>query len=1124
MILHTLEGKLRLRLRFRLVLLAASTLPLLLACGGTQTATQVSTSNLAAPPQSPLTSTVTVAGPRANYELSLSGNTLTVKDLGSDVSQTYTDVAAIRFADMGVYPSVAEAARQLPEAQLQSLIELYIAFFNRTPDAEGMLYWMEALRAGTSLERIADHFYEAGKLYPDLTGYSSSMSAADFVRVVYKNVLGRTGATAPSDVEVNYWADQIVSGRFTKASIINAMLVSARTFANDPDYAWVTTLLNNKVKVGRIVALEQGISFLSDSDNINKGKAMVAAISSSQGKADTSAAYALLGMGRDAFSLLPSVIDSLSISAVGQGDGKLAIMFAPASGQSTSTSATYVAQCTGAGKTWTQQGSSSPLLLEGLNNSVNYVCTVNSRSGVVVSTDSAPKLASPSAYAPEIAFDGSIVLASPTNQSVIANVLSSNRDLDVQISYGRVSSTFENKTAKLALQSGVPAELKLEGLSSNTSYYYRLHMFDKSGTELGTTSESRFQTARAADASFSFTIQGDSHPERANEFNASLYTRTLQTAAADRPDFHISLGDDFSVDMLDPITVNQTQVKERYAIQRPYLGLIGKSAPIFLVNGNHEQMAGYLLNGTENNVAVWAQNARNAYYSQPLPGSFYTGNTQIQPFVGQARNYYAWTWGDALFVVIDPYLPSSVPLATIFGSTPLNTDIWAPTHGDLQYQWLKTTLEQSKAKYKFVFAHHVMGAGRGGVEVASLAEWGGLNKNGVNEFAQKRATWTLPIHQLMVANKVSAFFQGHDHVWVRQQLDGMTYQTVSQPANPNYNYSEFSSAFLSGDKYPNSGYTRVNVSPSGVKVDYVRTYLPADEGVNKVNGSTAFSYTIAPLSAPTGTVNTKGVGCDLNYSGFNSSPKVNANSSYSWSCSDTQRSISGNGIPDHPVTTGNFATPISSQNIRVNMPIAPKLSNKQATTIIGYANNSVKFDPATAGSCSSTASSTANNGGCVMAGGSGPWILEAIGGAFVFGTDESNAHVQPNGQYHYHGVPEGILNKLNKGKAMTLVGFAVDGFPIYARYGYVNANDSNSGIKVMTGSYRKKATPDAGRPSMSVFPMGTFTPDYEYVEGLGDLDECNGRFGVTPEFPKGIYHYMITDTFPYIQRCTKGAK
>jgi YHYH protein len=85
-----------------------------------------------------------------------------------------------------------------------------------------------------------------------------------------------------------------------------------------------------------------------------------------------------------------------------------------------------------------------------------------------------------------------------------------------------------------------------------------------------------------------------------------------------------------------------------------------------------------------------------------------------------------------------------------------------------------------------------------------------------------------------------------------------------------------------------------------------------------------------------------------------------------------------------------------------------------------------------------------------------------------------------------------------------------------------SGNDPNSAIKVMTASWQKKAVPDAGRPAVAIFPMGTFTQDYEYVAGSGDLDECNGRMGVTPEFPGGTYHYYVTDTYPYVQRCVKG--
>jgi hypothetical protein len=119
-------------------------------------------------------------------------------------------------------------------------------------------------------------------------------------------------------------------------------------------------------------------------------------------------------------------------------------------------------------------------------------------------------------------------------------------------------------------------------------------------------------------------------------------------------------------------------------------------------------------------------------------------------------------------------------------------------------------------------------------------------------------------------------------------------------------------------------------------------------------------------------------------------------------------------------------------------------------------------------------------------------------------------------------MPEAYLAKLGKGVAMTLIGWAGDGFPIYARYGYSSASDATSAVKVLKPSWRVKTAPDANRPATSLYAMGTFRQDYEYVASLGDLDECNGRTGVTPEFPAGIYHYVATDSYPFLQRCVKG--
>ena len=279
-------------------------------------------------------------------------------------------------------------------------------------------------------------------------------------------------------------------------------------------------------------------------------------------------------------------------------------------------------------------------------------------------------------------------------------------------------------------------------------------------------------------------------------------------------------------------------------------------------------------------------------------------------------------------------------------------------------------------------------------------------------------------------------------------------------------------------------------------------------------------------STTTGTASsTAGVLCNLSYSAMNSSASVKKMSTSKWTCSATERLLTANGIPNHEVGTfPNDNNPNTIAEVKVSAKLSLKpVATSTATTLggprgaVAYAINGVKFDPDTGGTCDDTGSS------CSPAGGTGNWRMEALGQkSFNFGADSSNAHVQPTGEYHYHGLPEGLMTKLNKGKAMTLIGWAADRFPIYARYGYTTATDATSSIKVMMGSYKTKATPDANRPATSLYAMGTFKQDYEYVAGSGDLDECNGRTGVTPEFPKGIYHYYATDTYPFLQRCVKG--
>lgn len=231
---------------------------------------------------------------------------------------------------------------------------------------------------------------------------------------------------------------------------------------------------------------------------------------------------------------------------------------------------------------------------------------------------------------------------------------------------------------------------------------------------------------------------------------------------------------------------------------------------------------------------------------------------------------------------------------------------------------------------------------------------------------------------------------------------------------------------------------------------------------------------------------------------------------------DSYRFIRANGVPDH--ATGRFPNrynpnAIAEKNYTFRVPLKPQLAAKPTPTGIawfGVALNGVPFEPGT----QEFWNDDRNSG----------WNYEAIGGESDLGIDQSLAHVQPNGAYHYHGAPLGLMARLKgDGKRMLLVGWAADGFPIYTGYGYSDATNAASPLRQMKSSYRLKS---GERPKTVKGPGGkydgNFTEDFEYVADSGDLDECNGRFGVTPEFPQGTYYYCCTETFPYVSRFWKG--
>ncbi|WP_424962326.1 YHYH protein [Ekhidna sp.] len=141
--------------------------------------------------------------------------------------------------------------------------------------------------------------------------------------------------------------------------------------------------------------------------------------------------------------------------------------------------------------------------------------------------------------------------------------------------------------------------------------------------------------------------------------------------------------------------------------------------------------------------------------------------------------------------------------------------------------------------------------------------------------------------------------------------------------------------------------------------------------------------------------------------------------------------------------------------------------------------------------------------------------------------DAYGAHVTSAGNYHYHGDIAGLAEVEDGSRHSLIYGFAADGFPIYYKYGYSDSDDPTSIIVELQSSYRIKSgartgVGTAGEDYPDGNHDGSYIQDYEYVEGLGDLDECNGRTGVTPEYPNGTYYYVITTNFPVTPNCFFG--
>jgi Ca2+-binding RTX toxin-like protein len=233
-------------------------------------------------------------GNRSNFTQSKVGEVTTFTDnLGFEGTDQLTSIERAYFTDYYVNLTVKSksAVSNIASSDLQQLQELYVAFFNRVPDADGLEYWIGQFNGGQSINQIAESFYNSGIAFSELTGISAGMTNTSFINVVYNNVLGRSSGADPEGL--SFWTSALQSGAETKATLVASIITSAHQFKGDAQWGWVADLLDNKVEVANLFSVEYGLNNLTSAESISNGMAIAAAVTPT----DTTAAIELIGIG-----------------------------------------------------------------------------------------------------------------------------------------------------------------------------------------------------------------------------------------------------------------------------------------------------------------------------------------------------------------------------------------------------------------------------------------------------------------------------------------------------------------------------------------------------------------------------------------------------------------------------------------------------------------------------------------------------------------------------------------------------------------------------------------------------------------------------------------------------------
>lgn len=400
---------------------------------------------------------------------------------------------------------------------------------------------------------------------------------------------------------------------------------------------------------------------------------------------------------------------------------------------------------------------------------------------------------------PTVVMSGPPVLFSPTPQGFgISAALSAGDPASLAARVRTTGSAAYGKLTFAQVMASDLAELHVEGLAPGTSYEYELLEHTDAGEAVIYTGS--VVTARPAGEPFTFALLTDSHIGAdlgyENQGDENVLNQVAGAIDTIRPDFMVNLGDmlDYHQYGFNAPPPDGRISRQAYLNYRTWLGDMTSRTPHFPVIGNWEGENGDFAP----EAIAWSREQRMLYMPSPNPSTYPEGGSAFQ-------DYYAFTWGDALFVVLN--VMTYTPTAHLLYSYPGKPDDW--TLGAEQLAWLTTTLENATSKWRFLMIHHAVG-GAAGNEANSGYGRGGGQAAYVGEQAI--------VHQLMLDHGAQIFFYGHDHVFADMTVDGIHYSVPGSAGAP-WKFLQDETGYE--QSWTDSGWARVDVTPESVHVQYI---------------------------------------------------------------------------------------------------------------------------------------------------------------------------------------------------------------------------------------------------------------------------------------------------------------